>query len=649
MSGSGTPKLTEFLVEKVVKNYSGMYDKSTAELLSRVRREKLSQPAIFIGMGSCGITAGADKTLKAVETYLTENKIKADIIKVGCIGLCSAEPLLDVQLPGKTRLSFANATAEKVDDLLNSVFHHTLPHDYILGQYRFNGHEEWPGIASLEELPFFGLQYRMVLKNTGIISPEDIHDYLARGGYKSLFKTVLNYTPEKVCEIVDQSELRGRAGGGYLTGRKWMVALETGSEQKYLICNADESDPGAYMDRTLLEGDPHRVIEGIAIAAYAIGAKKAYIYLRSDYKRAIFILRNAIRQARECGFLGENIFGSGFNLTLQISQGAGAFVCGEETALIASLEGGRGIPREKPPFPAEKGLFGRPTVVNNIETLANVPAILENGPTWFKAIGTKNSKGTKVICISGKGVRTGVVEVPMGTRLIDVINTVAGGIKNGKRLKAVLLGGPSGVFVPPRDLETKIGFDTLQEIGAGIGIGGMVLLDEETCMVSLSKYFMEFLQKESCGKCIPCREGTKRMLEILEGITRRPREESSHETLERFKGVVQLENLAEVIRDTSLCGLGQNAPGPVLSSLKWFREEYEEHIFDRRCAAGVCHDLRTFFIDADLCNGCNICQRKCPENAIIGTVKMPHFIIENKCTGCGICFDSCKFSAIYFK
>ncbi|MCK9423034.1 MAG: 4Fe-4S binding protein [Bacteroidales bacterium] len=649
MSAPNTQQIKDFLVEKIVKNYSGFFDKGTADLLAQIKREKISHPVVYIGMGTCGLIAGSDKTFRAAEKYFEENKVDAELVKVGCLGLCSAEPLMDVQLPGKTRISFQHVTEEKVEDLLNAVFHHTVMSENAIGQYRFHSHEEWPGLGYIEQLPFFALQRRNVLRNTGNISPFNINDYLANGGYRSLFKTVLNYTAEKVCEIIDQSELRGRGGGGYPTGKKWSVALNTGSDQKYLICNADESDPGAFMDRTLLEGDPHRVIEGIAIAAYAIGANKAYIYLRSEYKQSLSILQNALQQAKEYGFLGENIFGSGVNLNILIHQGAGAFICGEETALIASLEGGRGIPHEKPPYPAEKGLFGHPTIVNNVETLANIPAILENGPLWFKSIGKKGSTGTKVFSLTGKGVNSGTIEIPMGIKISDIVNSIAGGVKDGKKLKAVQLGGPSGVCIPLKDMETEIGFDSLQVIGASLGLGGLIILDEDTCMVNLCRYFMEFLQKESCGKCIPCREGTKRMLEILDSTIRRPKEEGSHDTLERFKGVVQLETLAEVIRDTSLCGLGQNAPNPVLSSLKWFREEYEEHIFDRKCQAGVCHDLRTYFIDPELCTGCNVCQKKCPENAIIGSVKMPHFIIESKCTGCGICFDSCKFSAIYFK
>ena len=649
MTSSGAIQVKEFLIEKVVKNYSGLFDKATASTLAQIKREKVSRPVIYIGMGTCGLIAGADKTFKAVEKYLHEKKIDGELVSVGCLGLCTAEPIMDVQLPGKTRISFQHATEEQVEDMLNAVFHHTLLHENAIGQYRMPLAEEWPGLTYIDQLPFFALQRRNILRNTGVISPLDINDYLARGGYRSLFKTVLNYTPEKVCEIVDQSGLRGRGGGGYPTGKKWSMALNAGSDQKYLICNADESDPGAFMERALLEGDPHRVVEGIAIAAYAIGASKAYIYIRSEYNHGLQILQKALQQAREYGFLGENIFGSGVNISILIRQGAGAFICGEETALIASLEGKRGTPREKPPYPAEKGLFGHPTIVNNVETIANIPSILENGPAWFKSIGTSGNTGTKIYSLTGQGVYSGVIEIALGTKLSDIVYSIAGGIKNGKNLKAVQLGGPSGVCIPPSQMETEIGFDSLQEIGASLSFGGMIILDEDTCMVNLSKYFMEFLQKESCGKCIPCREGTKRMLEILEGVTRRPKEENSHETLERFKGMVQLENLAAVIRDTSLCGLGKNAPNPVLSSLKWFREEYEEHIFDRICRAGECHHLRTFYIDVDLCTGCNVCHKKCPENAIIGSVKMPHFIIEQKCTGCGICFDSCKFSAIFFK
>jgi len=649
MQGPDNTGIREFLIEKVIKNYSGIFDQQTSERLTRIRREKVTVPVIYIATGTCGVIAGALQTLAAIRKFVLENKPESEIVETGCNGFCSNEPLVDVQLPGKTRLSFHNITADKVEDLLNSIFHHSIQGENVTGQYRFPGLEEWPNIRAIEQHPWFLHQRRHILKNAGIISPFSIEDYIARGGYKSLYKTVLNYPADKICEIVDQSELRGRGGGGFPTGKKWKLALDTAGDRKYLICNADESDPGAFIDRAIIESDPHRLIEGIAIASYAIGANNAIIYVRSDYEKPLSVLENAILQAKEFGFLGENIFGSGFKLTIRVKPGAGAFVCGEETALIASLEGSRGLPASKPPYPAEKGLFGEPTVVNNVETLANVPGILENGPSWFKSIGTKTSKGTKVFSVSGRSAHTGFFEVPMGISLSVMINQIAGGVKNEKALKAVQLGGPSGVCIPPKDMETLMDFESLEEIGARMGMGGLIILDETCCMVNLSKYYMEFLQNESCGKCIPCREGTRKMLDILEAIIRRPKEETSHETLERFKGVVQLENLARVIRDTSLCGLGQNAPNPVLSSLKWFREEFEEHIFDRRCAAGMCHDLRTFIIEVDMCNGCNVCQKKCPENAIIGSVKMPHFIIESRCTGCGICFDVCKFSAIYFK
>ena len=639
----------EFLIEKVIKNYSGIFDKPTTDRMALLRRDKVTRPVIYIGTGTCGCIAGAEVTLERVKSYISKKKIDADITEVGCSGYCSAEPRLDIQLPGKTRISFRNVTEDKADDVLNSVFLRTLGTELVLGQFKQQGLEEWPNVPILEQLPWFRHQRRHILKHAGVISPSSIEDYVVRGGYKSLYKTVLNYPPDKICEIIEQSELRGRGGGGFPTGKKWKVALDTAGDQKYMICNADESDPGAFMDRAIIESDPHRVIEGLAIAAYAIGATQAVIYVRTDYQKPLNILETAIRQAREYGLLGENIFGSGFNLTVNVRQGAGAFVCGEETALISSLEGRRGLPSSKPPYPAEKGMWNQPTVINNVETLANVPGILENGPAWFRSAGTKSSKGTKLFSVAGKSVSTGFIEVPMGITFSTIVNEIAGGVRNGRTLKAVQLGGPSGVCIPPSNMGTPVDFDELSEIGAKLGLGGLIVLDDKTCMVNLSRYFIDFLQNESCGKCIPCREGTRKMLDILESITKRPKEETTHETLERFKGVVQLESLAEVIRDTSLCGLGQNAPNPVLSSLRWFRDEFEEHIFDRRCAAGVCHDLRTFFIDVELCNGCNICQKKCPENAIVGSVKMPHFIIESKCTGCGICFDACKFSAIYFK
>lgn len=649
MAADNSQTTKSFLIDKVLKNFSGLPDKTVADKVAQLRRHKITKPVIYIGTGTCGFMAGAAETRESIFNYLLDKKIQADVVEVGCIGLCSEEPIVDVQVPGKNRLSFRKVTEDKVGEILDSAFSKTPVEEDVIGQHRTPGAEPWARIPHLDEIPWFSYQVRHVMARCGIVSPHDITDYLADGGFKAFYKTVLNYTADKVCDIIVQSDLQGRGGGGFPTGKKWQIALNTGSDEKYLICNADESDPGAFMDRAVIEGDPFLLVEGIAIAAYAIGARNAFIYLRSDYERPISVLENALRQAREYGFIGENIFGSGFSLNVSVRISAGAFVCGEETALIASLQGRRGLPWSKPPFPAEQGLFGKPTVVNNVKTLANVPSILLNGPAWFRSTGTRTTPGTKVFSLAGKTVHRGLIEVPMGIRLSDIIYKLAGGMAEGKPVKAVHIGGPSGFCLPPGQLDTEVGFASFQEIGASMGAGGLLVLDDTVCMVDLSKYFMKFLQKESCGKCIPCREGTRRMLEILEGITRRPQEESSHETLERFKGVVQLENLAEVIRDTSLCGLGQNASNPVLSTLKHFRDEYEEHIFDRSCRAMVCRDLRTFVIDVDKCTGCNICQKKCPENAIIGVMLNPHFIVEEKCSGCGICFDVCKFSAIYFK
>ena len=642
-------EVTTFLIERVLKNSIGEYNKEERERLQLLTRKNVTVPVIYVGTGSCGLAAGSYETLQAVQRFIKENGISAEIVEVGCIGLCSEEPLMDVQIPGKARVSFRQVTAEKVEEHLQSALNKTIISEDVLGQYPANLTENWANVPVIEQLPYFSLQSRILLKDAGLISPFSIVDFLAKGGYKSFYKTVTNYTAEKVCDIIVQSELRGRGGGGYPTGKKWKVALETAGEQKYLICNAEESDPGAFMERALIEGNPHMLLEGIAIASYAIGASNAYIFIRSDYSRALILLEQAILEAKRCEILGQNIFGSGFNLNITIRQSAGAFVCGEETALIASLLGKRGIPTAKPPFPAESGLFNRPTVVNNVETLANIPSILEHGPAWFKATGSKNSKGTKLFSLTGKIQHSGFIEVPMGIKLSTIITELGGGVKDSKKLKAIQIGGPLGICIPESELDVEVGYETMNAVGASIGSGGLVVLDENVCMVSLSRYFMEFLQKESCGKCIPCREGTRRILEILESITKRPKEDTSHETLERFKGIVQLENLAQVITETSLCGLGQNAANPVLSSLKWFREEFEEHIFDRRCAAGVCRELRTFCIEVDACNGCNVCQKKCPEHAIIGIIKSPHFIIEKKCNGCGICFESCKFNAIIIK
>ena len=453
-------------------------------------------------------------------------------------------------------------------------------------------------------------------------------------------------TQQEVCAEVETSGLRGRGGAGFPTGTKWKFALRESSNQKYIICNADEGDPGAFMDRAVIEGDPHRMLEGLIIGAYAIGADKAYVYIRAEYPLAIKRLIAAIEQAKAYGLLGENILDSGFNLKVVIKQGAGAFVCGEETALINSVEGKRGMPRPRPPFPAVSGAFEKPTIINNVETLANITTIINNGANWFNAVGTAKSKGTKVFALSGKVNRTGLVEVAMGTTVRQIIMEIGGGIGNGKAFKAVQMGGPSGGCIPQQHMDIEIDYDSLKQVGAIMGSGGMVVMDEDNCMVDVAKFFMDFIQRESCGKCIPCREGTKRMLEILKAISRARRTEKGVQALERFKGVMYLQKLAEVIKDTSLCGLGQTAPNPVLSTLRWFHDEYEAHIFDRKCPAGVCTELLIYDIDPEKCTGCTACATQCPAEAIMGKPKTPHYIVQDKCIGCGSCLTTCRFDAI---
>ena len=614
--------------------------------LAQLRREQLARPVLFLGTGTCGMGAGAGKTLEAVRAYLADKKIQADIVEVGCIGLCVAEPMLDVQLPGKARVSFQGVTSGKVAPLLDAVFAGQIPAENVLAQFRSPGQQAWANVPYMDEHPFFAPQTRWVLANCGIMDPASIDEYMARGGYKAFTQSLRKTTPDELCNIVELSGLRGRGGGGFPTGTKWKFARKTPSEQKYLICNADEGDPGAFMDRAVIEGDPHRLLEGMAIAAYAIGASKAYVYIRAEYPLAIKRLIAAIAQAKSYGLLGHNILDSGFNLDIIIKQGAGAFVCGEETALIHSIEGKRGMPRPRPPFPAVRGLFDKPTIINNVETLANLPSLVSNGAAWFSSIGTAGSKGTKVFALSGKVSRTGLVEVAMGTTMRQIIFDIGGGIPNGKAYKAAQIGGPSGGCIPTQHLDIQIDYESLKTVGAIMGSGGLVIMDEDTCMVDVAKFFMDFIQRESCGKCIPCREGTRRMLEILQRITRGRRNESGVAALERFKGVMHLNRLAEVIKDASLCALGQTAPNPVLSTLRWFRDEYEAHIYERRCPAGVCTELLTYRIEAAKCKGCTLCAKKCPAEAIMGTPKSPHYIIPDKCIGCGTCVDVCRFHAV---
>ncbi|MHC1707722.1 MAG: NADH-ubiquinone oxidoreductase-F iron-sulfur binding region domain-containing protein [Bacteroidales bacterium] len=641
--------LIKYLLRDIINQHKGSLFREEEDYIQTLKHQWVDKPIIFIGSGTCGRTAGALKTRQAIQDYLLITGIEAQIVETGCIGFCSMEPIVDIQLPGKTRLSFGRVTADIVSDLLDATFNRSLLSEYLLGQYRQPDLEAWSKVPAMSDLRFFKKQKRVCLENMGMINPESIEEYIAHGGYRTFSKTIFTYTPEQICDLIDESMLRGRGGGGFPTARKWKTAQTAAADQKYIICNADESDPGAYIARALLEGDPHRIIEGVAIAAYAIGASKAFIFIRNEYQLATERLQKALDQARDFSLLGQDILGSGFDLNIQLRISPGAFVCGEETALIGCLEGRRGMPKFKPPYPAIEGLNNKPTVVNNLETLALLPSILDKGPLWFNSLGTEKSKGTKIIALSGKTNNTGLIEVEMGSSFRDIIFSIGEGIKDNKPFKAIHLGGPSGYCLDEQHLDLKIDFDDLRAASTGLGSGGMIVLDESACMLDLAKYYLDFLQKESCGKCIPCREGNKRMTEILENITRRPVNETRHETLERFKGVMQLESLGEVIRDTSLCGLGKNAPNPVLSSLRLFREEYEEHIFDRKCRAGVCNHLRVYIIDAEKCTGCAACARKCPAAAIIGTPTQPHFIIEDKCTGCGICYDNCKFVAISIK
>lgn len=643
-----TDKNTSTLLKKYVAGYNEKTDKATEELIRKLRKEDPENTIIYIGAGTCGLGAGADKTIAACKKYISDNNINAEIIETGCIGLCSSEPIMDVVIPGKNRISFEKVTEDQVSDLLTGIFSSAPAVSHVLGQFGDDPKKAWKNINNINEHPFFKPQKRIVLKNCGLIDPESIEEYIANGGYLALAKTFDGHKSTDICDIIEKSGLRGRGGGGFPTGRKWKFANARLSEQKYIICNADEGDPGAFMDRAVIEGDPHRLIEGMIIGGYAIGATKGYVYIRAEYPLAIKRLKKAIEQAREYNYLGKNILNSGFDFDLKIKMGAGAFVCGEETALMHSIEGKRGMPSPRPPFPTDSGLFEKPTVINNVETFSNVSEIIKNGAEWFASTGTATSKGTKVFALSGKVKKTGLVEIPMGTPIRQIIYDIADGILNDKKFKSVQIGGPSGGCITEQNLDILIDYESLIAVGAMMGSGGLVVMDEGTCMVDIAKFFMDFIQRESCGKCIPCREGTKRMLEILENITHKPNNESETETLLRFQGVLQLERLGKVIKETSLCGLGQTAPNPVLSTLKWFRNEYEAHIFDRTCEAQVCTELRKFVIDVNKCTGCTVCAKKCPTNAIIGAKKTQHFIVEDKCIGCGSCYEACKFDAISF-
>jgi len=557
---------------------------------------------------------------------------EVQVISTGCFGLCEEGPIVVVYPEG----AFYNKmTVEKVDRIVEEH----LYKGRLVKEYLYEDSIDEDIIKSLSEVDFYNKQKRVSLRNCGIINPEDIREYIAKDGYMALGKALTEMTPVEVIQVVKDSGIRGRGGGGFPTGVKWGFAAPNKADQKYIICNADEGDPGAFMDRSILEGDPHSVLEAMAIAGYAIGATKGYVYVRAEYPIAVKRLEIAIDQAKKEGLLGKDIFGSGFDFDVEIRLGAGAFVCGEETALIASIEGKRGMSRNKPPFPANKGLWGKPTIINNVETLSNIPQIINNGAEWFRSFGTEKSPGTKVFALGGKINNTGLVEIPMGTTLEEVIYDIGGGCPDGKQFKAVQTGGPSGGCITRDHLKTPIDFDSLVELGSMMGSGGMIVMDEDNCMVDVARFFLDFTVDESCGKCTPCREGTKRMLEILNKIV------EGKGTLEDLD---TLEELSETIKNTSLCGLGQTAPNPVISTLKYFRDEYEAHVTSKTCPSGVCQALLSYKI-TDNCRGCTKCVRVCPVDAISGKVKEVHEIDQDKCIKCGACMEAWPFDAIIKK
>lgn len=584
----------------------------------------MANKTVMVGLATCGISAGGEKVYEAFQKELQDG---ADFIlrETGCVGMCYREVLVSISNGNQENYLYGEVTPDRVKRIVTEHIQNDKPID------------EWLVSGSDREVGFFDKQVRIVLRNCGVIDPSSMQEYLQSGGYKAVEKVIKEMTPEQVIKEVQLSGLRGRGGGGFPTGKKWELTRASVSEKKYIICNADEGDPGAFMDRSVLEGDPHSVLEGMMIAGYAIGADEAYIYCRAEYPKAVARLRLAISQAKKQGLLGDNIFGSKFGFNIKVKEGAGAFVCGEETALIASIEGRRGMPRFRPPFPAQKGLWGKPTSINNVETFANIPWIILNGGAAYAAYGTDDSKGTKVFAMAGKVKRTGLVEVPMGMSINDIIFKICGGIVNDKKFKAVQMGGPSGGCIPASLGETLIDYQQINKTGAIMGSGGMVVMDETTCMVDVAKFFLAFTQSESCGKCTFCRIGTKRMLEILERIT---------EGKGREDDLVTLDQLGEQIKIASLCGLGQTAPNPVLSTLRYFRDEYETHIRQKKCPAHVCTPLLTYSIDQEKCNGCMLCPRSCPTDAIIGEKKKPHTILQDLCIQCGKCFTVCNQDAV---
>ncbi len=589
-------------------------------------------PVIYVGAASCGRAAGAVQLILQAERFLKENKVSAQIVQVGCIGPCYLEPLVDVQMPGAPRVSYNNVTTKSLIPILQSALvEGKLLTRGALGHFGQNAYKDIPRFF---DLPMLKPQVRIVLRNCGLIDPDQIDHYLAVDGYLGLMNA-LRMTPEEVIGTVRQSGLRGRGGAGFPTFKKWTFCRNAPGEQKYLICNADEGDPGAFMNRSLIESDPHAVLEGMLIAGYAIGASKGIIYIRAEYPLAIERLKNALGQMRECALLGEGILGSDFSFDIKIKEGAGAFVCGEETALIGSIEGKRGMPRSRPPFPAISGLFGCPTVINNVETLGTLANIFRNGAEWYTRFGKEGNRGTKTFSLVGKIRRPGLIEVQLGTTLREIIFNIGGGLQ--KPFKAIQTGGPSGGCLSEEFLDLAVDYESLAAAGSIMGSGGLIVMDEDTCIVDLARYFLDFTQKESCGKCTPCRVGTRHMVEVLEKISHG---EGSAEDL------LVLRTLGETIRKGALCGLGQTAPNPVLTTLRYFRNEYLEHIKDRRCRAVVCKDFIEYRVVQEKCTGCQSCVRVCPTGAISGPRSEPHNLDASKCIKCRSCYEVCRFEAI---
>jgi len=594
----------------------------------------LPQPLIFIGMGTCGRASGAKEILEAAKRTLKKLNTLGRIVPVGCIGMCYAEPLMAVRKPERPFVYYGNLTSSKTEEILTSYLleDDPKPERALCTQ----GEGAMEGISPISDLPMIRYQKRIALRNCGLIDPANIDHYIARGGYSGLNRA-LSMQPEEVIQEIKESGLRGRGGAGFPTGVKWEFASGSLNRTRYMVCNADEGDPGAFMDRSLLEGDPHSVLEGMLIGAYAIGAREGFVYIRAEYPLAIAQIENALIQMTEYGLIGDGILESNFQFDIHIKQGAGAFVCGEETALMASIQGGRGMPRSRPPFPAQEGLWKKPTTINNVETLANVSAILQRGATWFSGYGTEKSRGTKTFSLAGKVKRTGLIEVPMGIKLGVIINDIGGGGVDGKKLKAVQTGGPSGGCIPMTLRDLSVDYESLAEAGSIMGSGGMVVMDEDSCMVDIARYFLTFTQSESCGKCMPCRLGTKQMLEILEDICQGRGE---------LEDLSLLESLSKAVKKGALCGLGQTAPNPVETTLRYFREEYERHVLDKKCESGVCKALFHYEIDPETCTGCMACARHCPSQAARGEKKKIHVIDQDKCTKCGVCYQVCKFGAV---